>query len=88
MQGPWVYGSLVSNVWDIDGDTEIDIVSWQHFVNYNMDDGWYLTTSSLVTANWEANRGDKWTVTVGGGVGKIFRIGEQSRPAVMVGPDV
>ena len=77
MQGPWVIGSLVSNVWDIDGDTEINIFSWQYFVNYNMDDGWYLTTSPLVTANWEADGGDKWTVPVGGGIGKIFRIAKQ-----------
>jgi hypothetical protein len=34
-------------------------------------------TSPLVTANWEAESGEKWTVPVGGGVGRIFRIGEQ-----------
>jgi hypothetical protein len=77
MQGPWVVGSLFSNVWDIDGDTDIDFFTWQYFVNYNMDDGWYLTSSPSITANWEADSGDKWTVPVGGGVGKIFRIGEQ-----------
>ena len=77
MRGPWVVGSLVSNIWDIDGDTEINIFSWQYFVNYNMNDGWYLTTSPLVTANWEADGGDKWTVPVGGGIGKVFRIAKQ-----------
>jgi hypothetical protein len=77
MRGPWVVGSLVSNVWDIDGDTDINFFTWQYFVNYNMDDGWYLTTSPIVTANWEAESGEKWTVPVGGGAGKIFRIGEQ-----------
>ena len=77
MRGPWVVGSLVSNIWDIDGDTEINIFSWQYFVNYNMDGGWYLTTSPIVTANWEADGGDKWTVPVGGGIGKIFRIAKQ-----------
>jgi len=77
MQGPWVVGSLVSNVWDIDGDTDIDFFTWQYFVNYNMDDGWYLTTSPIVTADWETESGEKWTVPVGGGFGRIFRIGEQ-----------
>ncbi len=77
MQGPWVVGSLFSNVWDIDGDNDINFFTWQYFVNYNMDDGWYLTSSPVITANWEADSGDKWTVPVGGGFGKIFRIGEQ-----------
>ena len=77
MQGPWVVGSLVSNIWDIDGDTEINILSWQYFVNYNMANGWYLTTSPLMTANWEADSDNKWTIPVGGGVGKIFHIGKQ-----------
>jgi len=77
MRGPWVVGSLISNVWDINGDTDIDVFSWQYFVNYNMADGWYLTSSPVNTANWEAASGQKWTVPVGGGVGKIFRIGKQ-----------
>jgi hypothetical protein len=77
MSGPWVVGSLVSNVWDIDGDTDIDFFTWQYFANYNMEDGWYLVTSPIVTANWEAESGEKWTVPVGGGFGRIFRVGEQ-----------
>ncbi|SDR64288.1 hypothetical protein SAMN05519103_09628 [Rhizobiales bacterium GAS113] len=47
----------------------------QPFVNYNFPRGWYLTTSPLITANWLA-KGDKWTVPVGGGFGRLFRIGE------------
>ncbi len=77
MRGPWVVGSLFSNVWDINGDVDIDVFTWQYFVNYNMADGWYLTSSPLITANWEASSGEKWTVPVGGGFGKIFRIGKQ-----------
>ncbi len=53
------------------------LVTWQPFVNYNLDDGWYLTSSPLITANWEADSDNTWTVPVGGGFGKIFRIGTQ-----------
>jgi len=28
-----------------------------------------------ITADWEAHRSDRWTVPIGGGVGKILRIG-------------
>ncbi len=79
MKGPWVIGSLVSQIWDIggSGDVDISLFTLQPFINYNMEGGLYLTTSPLITANWEADSGDKWTVPLGGGVGKIFRIGEQ-----------
>ena len=49
----------------------------QWFGNYNLPDGWYLTTSPIVTANWKADKaGDVWTVPLGGGVGKLFRLGD------------
>jgi hypothetical protein len=59
MPGPWVIGTLVSNVWDIDGDTEINALTWQYFVNYNFSCGWYLTSSPVMTANWEAESGEE-----------------------------
>ncbi len=77
MPGRWVIGSLFSNVWDIDGDTDINLFTWQYFINYNFDGGWYFTSAPIMTANWEAESGEKWTVPVGGGFGKIFRIGRQ-----------
>ena len=79
MQGPWVVGSLFSQVWDVggSGDQDVDLFTWQPFVNYNLDNGVYLTSAPIITANCEAESGDKWTVPLGGGIGKIFRIGEQ-----------
>ena len=50
----------------------------QPFLNYNLPDGWYLTTTPLMTANWEATHENRWTVPVGGGIGRIFKIGDQS----------
>jgi hypothetical protein len=73
--GRWVIGSLFSNVWDLTGDDDINFFTWQYFVNYNFDGGWYLTSSPVMTANWEAD--DEWTIRVGGGFGRVFRIGQQ-----------
>jgi hypothetical protein len=75
MRGPWVIGSLFSNVWEMSGDDDINFFTWQYFVNYNLDGGWYLTSSPIITANWEAN--DEWTVPLGGGFGRVFRVGKQ-----------
>ena len=77
MPGKWVIGSLFSNVWSFTDDKDVNLFTWQPFVNYNMDDGWYLTSSPIVTANWEADSDDTWTVPFGGGIGKVFRIGNQ-----------
>ncbi len=77
IRGPWVVGSLFSNVWSFTGDEQVNLFTWQYFVNYNLDDGWYLTSAPVITANWEADSDNTWTVPFGGGVGKIFKIGNQ-----------
>jgi hypothetical protein len=77
---PWLFGALVKNLWSFAGESDRDNVNQflvQPFVNYNLDDGWYLVSSPIITANWEADSGDRWSVPVGGGFGKIFRIGKQ-----------
>ena len=37
---------------------------------------WYLTASPIITANWLAASNDRWTVPIGGGVGKLFKLGK------------
>jgi hypothetical protein len=49
----------------------------QYFVNYNLKKGWYISLSPIITANWRAASDNVWTVPVGGGVGRIFRLGFQ-----------
>jgi len=79
MPGKWVIGSLISNVWSVggSGDQDVNFFTWQYFINYNMDNGRYLVSAPIITANWEADSDSTWTVPFGGGIGKIFRIGKQ-----------
>lgn len=44
-------------------------------MNYNIGQGWHLTSSPVVTANWEADSGDRRTVPVGAGAAKLFKVG-------------
>lgn len=78
--GPWVVGGLVQQVWSFAGDSDRRDVSElliQPFVNYNLPDSWYLSTAPVITRNWKArNSDDRWTVPLGGGVGKIVRFGK------------
>ena len=82
MPGKWVIGGLISNLWGISEDPgdEINMLTFQPFVNYNIRNGLYLTFSPIITANWEASSGQKWTIPICG-VGKIFKIGSQAMNA-------
>ena len=76
MPHPWVFGVLANQQWSFAGwgDQDVSAMLIQPFVNYNLPDGWYLDSSPIITANWEASSGNKWTVPLGGGVGKLFKL--------------
>ena len=78
MQGPWVVGALVNNQWSFAGwgKDEFNQLLLQPFVNYNFGEGWYLLSSPILTANWDAAKGNQWTVPLGMGGGKLFRLRE------------
>lgn len=76
---PWVYGALFNNIWSLSSDKQggrYNNFLLQPFLNYNFPGGLYLTSSPIVTANWEADSSQRWTVPVGGGIGKIFHLGK------------
>lgn len=78
MPTPWVVGVLVNNLWDFAGDynrSHVNQMLIQYFINYNLPDGWYFSSAPINTANWKAPSGEKWTIPVGGGFGKILTIG-------------
>ena len=76
LRGPWVAGGLVQNVWSFESSA-VNQLLLQPFVNYNLRDGWYLVTAPILTANWEAPSGERWTIPIGGGAGKVMRFGKQ-----------
>ncbi len=80
MPGNWVAGVLVQNVWSFAGDSDAAAVNkllFQYFVNYNLQDGWYLSSTPNLTSNWEADSGNRWTVPIGGGGGRLIKVGKQ-----------
>src|SRR3954464_3632825 len=81
IQGPWVLGVLVNNVWSVAGKNNRDSVNamtLQPFINYNFHGGWYLTSAPIITANWETGHGERWTVPVGGGFGRVLKLDKQA----------
>jgi len=80
MQYPWVHGVVLRNIWSFAGDSDRPKVNFfliQPFVNYNFTNGWYLTSTPGIIANWEADSRDQWTVPIGGGIGKLLFRGDK-----------
>ncbi len=79
-RGPWVGGVIVQQLWSFAGDedrADVDVMTLRPLLNYNLPQGWYLTTSPSIAANWDARTKDQWLVPLGGGVGKVFAIAGQ-----------
>ena len=49
----------------------------QPFINFNLPRAWAISTAPLITSNWSAPEGQRWTVPIGLGVSKITHIGDQ-----------
>ncbi len=75
MPGHWVFGVLANNVWNIAGNSANNMLI-QYFVNYNLPRGWYVTSSPIITANWNQPSGQQWVVPFGAGFGKLFKLGK------------
>ena len=52
----------------------------QPFINYNIPKwhGWYVVSAPIITADWNAPSGRQWTVPVGGGFGRVFKVEDQA----------
>ena len=81
MQPGWgSMGLLARQLWSFAGDEDRRDVSQllvEPFANYNLDNGWFLLTDIVATANWEADSGNRWTIPLGGGFGRVFTVGKQ-----------
>lgn len=79
---PWVIGLLVQNIWSFAGPStskenpSVNQFLAQPFINYNLPKAWYISFSPIITADWKAAGADQWTVPLGLGIGRIFKIGK------------
>jgi hypothetical protein len=76
----WTLGFLANNVTSVAGGgsrAQVNQFLLQYFVNYNLKHGWYVTSSPILTANWNGGSSGTWTVPFGGGAGRIMKLGNQ-----------
>jgi hypothetical protein len=70
--------SIINNIWSFAGDenkSDVNFMTFQPFINYNFPD-FYLTFSPIITANWEEDSDNQWTVLLGIGAGKLIKLGK------------
>jgi hypothetical protein len=83
----WQVGLVVQNLWSFAGDgsrPEVNVMAMRPAISYHLDNGWYLSTSPSILADWAADDDrNRWLLPVGGGVGKILVIGGQRISALV-----
>lgn len=74
----WTYGMLFQNFFGVAGNSNVDLnhLTAQIFITKNLSKGWYVNTAPIFTADWNALDGEKWTVPLGAGFGRLFKMGK------------
>jgi hypothetical protein len=81
----WVTALVTRNVWSVGNDrgrADVNRLFLEYFLFYNLPKLFYLLYETTVTSNWEASRGNRWTVPVGIGFGRHHRIPNRPRLAI------
>jgi hypothetical protein len=69
--GPFVLAGLVTQSWhfaDSGGEPATNAFALQPAINFNFGKGWALSCSPTISANWDAEKGNRWTVPLGLGI--------------------
>jgi len=80
MPGKFVVGALYQQLFSFAGDKDrgaVNSMLFQYFINYNLADGWAISSAPSLIANWKAKGGERWTIPFGGGIAKVFSIGKR-----------
>lgn len=74
----WTFDMVMRQTFSIAGDenrADVSSFVWQALAAYGIGNGWVVNTFPTITANWNADKGQKWTIPVGGGINKLVFIG-------------
>jgi len=75
----WTFDMVLRQTHSFAGDkdrADVNRFVGQTLVAYGLGKGWMVNTFPTITANWNADKGQKWTVPVGGGVSKLVFLGK------------
>jgi hypothetical protein len=73
----WNLGVIAGQRWSFAGTSNRDDVNQlviRGAIRRSLPNDWYFTSAPLIVANWNVE-GEKWSVPLGGGFGRTFRVG-------------
>ncbi len=77
--GDWTLGILANNVWSFAGESSREDVN-KMFINIfivrQLGNGWYVNSAPIITADWQAESGQRWIVPLGAGFGRLVFAGK------------
>ncbi len=78
--GPKVkVAALIQNYFSHSGDSDrgkVRLMNLQYFYYYSLSEVMSIGAGPNIIANWEASKGDKWTVPIGLGITRTFQFGK------------
>ena len=80
------FAGIVANQWSFDGDFNSAMIQPILFYNFDSIPGAYVGYNGVISADWEADSDNTWTVPLGLSIGKTFDMGGGNGLDVMVGP--
>jgi hypothetical protein len=80
VDGPWVNGILVSQLWSFAGPSrraDVSLMQIELQLSYTFSNDWYVQTAPTISRDWRAPAGEGWIVPIGADAGKVFKIGSK-----------
>ena len=78
----WTLGFVAAQNWGYykasSAETPQNSFFTQYFINYNLPEGWTIGTGPTITANWNAEKGQKAVVPFGLSSSKVGKFGNQA----------
>ena len=77
--GDWTLGILANNVWSFAGEStraDVNKALINLFLVRQLGNGWYVNSAPIITADWEAESGQRWIVPLGAGFGRLVFAGK------------
>lgn len=75
--GPYTYGGLANHIWSVKGDVDISSTFIQPFFTYTTKEAVSFVAMTEATYDWEASKGNEWTVPAFLMITKVGKIGKQ-----------
>lgn len=79
------FAGIVGNLWSFDGDFNSAMIQPMLFYNFQSIPGAYVAYNAVISADWNADSEDTWTVPLGLSVGRTFDMGNGNGLDMMIG---